>query len=68
MIHAYEFELFTYFEAMLCYLWRLIKGIGHIGVDDRCRVMFVGVVLISPHETITRPLGGPRGLKACVTC
>ena len=44
------------------------KGIGHIGVDDRCRVMFVGVVLISPHETITRPLGRPRVLKACVTC
>ena len=57
MIHAYEFELFTYLEAMLCQLWKLIKGIGHIGVDDRCRVMFVGVVLISPHETITRPLG-----------
>ena len=31
--------------------------IGHIEVDDRCRVMFVGVVLVSPHETITRPLG-----------
>ena len=57
MIHAYEFELFTYFEAMLCQLWKLIKGISHIEVDDRCRVMFVGVVLISPHETITRPLG-----------
>ena len=40
-----------------------MKGIGHIGVDDRCSEMFV-----SPRETITRPLGSPRGLKACVTC
>ena len=46
----------------------MIKGIGHIGVDDRCKVMFVGVVLISPYETIIRPLGSPRGLKACVMC
>ena len=46
----------------------MIKGVGHIGVDDRCNEMFVGIVLISPHETITRPLGWPRGLKACVTC
>ena len=47
---------------------KLIKGIGYIGVDDRCSEMFVGIVLISPHETITRPLGWPRGLKAYVTC
>ena len=42
--------------------------VGHIGVDVKCREMFVGIVLISLHETITRPLGSPRGLKACVTC
>ena len=45
----------------------MIKRIGHIGVDDRCRVIFLGIVLISPHETITRLLGWPKGLKACVT-
>ena len=43
-----------------------MKGIGHIGIDVRCRVMFMGVVLISPHETITRPLGWPRGLMCHV--
>ena len=57
MIHVYDFELLTYFEAMLCYLLKLIGKISHIGVDDKCREMFVGIVLISPHETITRPLG-----------
>ena len=46
----------------------MIKGVGHIGVEIKCREMFMGIVLISPHETITRPLGWPKGLKACVTC
>ena len=27
-------------------------------------VGFVGIPLVNPHETITRPLGTPRGLKA----
>ena len=36
--------------------------------SGKSSVMFVGIVLVSPHETITRPLGSPRGLKACVTC
>ena len=31
-------------------------------------VMFVGIIAVNPHETITRPLGGPRGLKACCIC
>ena len=53
---------------MLCLFLKLIGKIGHIGVDDRCRVMFVGIVMVSPHETITHPLGWPMGLKACVTC
>ena len=26
---------------------------------------FVGIILVSPHETITRPLGTSRGLKVC---
>ena len=53
---------------MLCLFLKLIGKIGHIGVDDRCSEMFVGIVLVSPHETITRPLKSLRGLKACVTC
>lgn len=27
--------------------------------------MFVGIITENPHETQTRPLGQPRGLKAC---
>ena len=46
----------------------LIKGIGHIEIDDGCSEMFQDIVLIKPHKTITRPLGWPRGLKAYVTC
>ena len=53
---------------MLCLLLRLIGKIVHVGVVGRCSVMFVGIVLVSPHETITRPLGSLRGLKACITC
>ena len=53
---------------MLCLFLKLIEKIGHIGVNDRCSEMFVGIVLVSPHETITRPLGSPRDLKVCVTC
>ena len=53
---------------MLCLFLRLIRKIGHIAVDDRYSEMFMGIVLVSPHETITHPLGLPRGLKACVTC
>ena len=45
----------------------MIKEIGHIRVDDRCSIMFVGIVLVSPHETITRLLGSLKGLKACAT-
>ena len=41
----------------------MIDVVDDIGVDDRCSKMFVGIVLVSPHETITRPLGSPRGLK-----
>ena len=29
---------------------------------------FVGSVAGNPHETITHPLGPPRGLKACCIC
>ena len=69
IICAYVFNLLTWIlKFMLCLFLKLIGKIGHIGVDDRGRVMFVGIVLISPHETITRPLGWPRGLKACGTC
>ena len=65
----YDLDLLTWIlKFMLCLFLKLIGKIGHIGVDDRCRVMFVGIVLISPYETITRPLGSPRGLKACVIC
>ena len=53
---------------MLCLFLKLIGKIGHIGVDDRYSLMFVGIVLVSPNETITYPLGSPRGLKACVMC
>ena len=42
---------------MLCLFLKLIRKIGHIGVDDRCSEMFMGIILVSPHETITRPLG-----------
>ena len=48
---------------MLCLFLKLIGQIGHIGVDDRCSEIFVGIILISPHKTITRPLGSPRGLR-----
>ena len=58
IICVYVFDLLTLIlKFMLCLVLELIRKIGHIGVDDRCRVMFVGIVLISPHETITRPLG-----------
>ena len=30
--------------------------------------MFVGIVAVNPHETTTRSLGTPRGLKACCIC
>ena len=53
---------------MLWLFLKLIRKIGYLGVDDRCSEMFVGIVLVSPHETITRPLGSPKGLKACVMC
>ena len=29
----------------------------------KCRVMFIGIVLINLNETITRPLGALRGIK-----
>ena len=53
---------------MLCLFLKLIGKIGHIGVDDRCSLMFVGIILVSPHEIVARPLGSPKGLKACVMC
>ena len=69
IICAYVLDLLTWIlKFMLCLFLKLNGKIGHKGVDDRCRVMFVGIVLVSPHETITRPLGWSRGLKACVTC
>ena len=69
IICTYVLDLLTWIlKFMLCLFLKLIGKIGHIGVDDRCSLMFVGIVLVSPHETITRPLGWPRGLKACVTC
>ena len=30
--------------------------------------IFVGIVLVSTHEIITRPLKTPKDLNACVTC
>ena len=69
IIYAYVLDLLTWIlKFMLCLFLKLIGKIGHIGVDDRCSEMFVGIVLVIPHETITRPLGSPRGLKTCVTC
>ena len=69
IICAYVLNLLTWIlKFMLCLFLKLIGKIGHIGVDVKCREMFVGIVLVSPHETITRPLRSPRGLKACVTC
>ena len=69
IICVYVLDFLTWIlKFMLCLFLKLIGKIGHIWVDDRCSEMFVGIVLISPHETITHPLGWPRGLKACVTC
>ena len=69
VICAYVLDFLTWIlKFMLCLFLKLIKKIGHIGVDDRYSEMFVGIVLVSPHETITRSLGSLRGLKACVTC
>ena len=69
IIYAYVLDLLTWIlKFMLCLFLKLIGKIGHIGADDRCSKMFVGIVLVSPYETITCPLGSSRGLKACVTC
>ena len=68
IICAYVLDLLTWIlKFMLCLFLKLIRKIGHIGIDVKCREMFVGIVLVSPHETITRPLGSPKGLTACVT-
>ena len=69
IICAYVLDSLTWIlKFMLCLFLKLIRKIDHIGVDDRCSEMFVDIVLVSPHETITRPLGSPRGLKTCVMC
>ena len=69
IICAYVLDLLTWIlKFMLCLFLKLIGNIGHIGVNDRCSEIFVGIVLVSPHEIITRPQGSPRDLKAYVTC
>ena len=42
--------------------------IVHVGVVGRCSIMFMGVILVNLHETISRPVRPLKGLKACVTC
>ena len=53
---------------MLNLLLKWIEKIGYLGVDCKCSVMFVDIILINPYKIITRLLGPPKSLKAYGTC
>ena len=36
-------------------------------INQNVKMLWVNLC-VNPHETITRPIGPPRGLKACCTC
>ena len=63
----YLFCCYMYMHYMRhLFVYPGISCFVHI-VLGNCR-MFVGSIAENPHETITRPLGGPRGLKAYCIC
>ena len=64
----YLFCCYMYMQYMRHIYWCIQEiHVLYISVLGNCR-MFVGSIAENPHETITRPLGGPRGLKAYCIC